>query len=350
MSLEEFTREQRVKKPRHHIDAGFINHRQIFSIVNQRFRDNYEQGRIKQDDHMSRLLNNHLLVSCLLSALHSSETLTLGEILHRPVVGALFCSTEQFAPNEEVYDARRTRSSIILPYDSDWAVSIEYSTKHIVADTGLSELHQGGHITVAAGIRRIEGNHIIAYPLVMGAPSFDHLANHELGIDLMWNGWEWFEIFPGDIDEFSSIENVDEPSIEEWQNVMSNLPENEVKTAICEILNDPDKKDWGGELNDHFSSSMHLSGERISGAFLLKGPSDFREMTPRHLGKNADQIYRLSCAPANLLIVQHSHTIGEAVRATLRAFAVNPANPRRYCFIDGKDTYKLLKAYGKLPR
>ena len=159
-----------------------------------------------------------------------------------------------------------------------------------------------------------------------------------------------FEIFPGDIDEFITINEVPDPKPEEWQPVMQTISEQAVKEAICEILKDVPKKDWGGELNDHFTTSTHLSGERVATAFLLKGPARFEEMTPRHLGKNADQICRLAMAPADLLIVQHAHNIGEAVRATLRAFAVNPANPRRYCLLDGKDTYKLLRAYGKLPK
>jgi len=105
-----------------------------------------------------------------------------------------------------------------------------------------------------------------------------------------------------------------------------------------------------GELADHFSSSVHLSDERVSAAFLLKGPggNNFREMTPEMLGKRADQIYRLAQTPAQLLVVQHCHQIGEAVRATLRSFSVIPNDPRRYCLIEGKDTYKILQAYGKI--
>ena len=126
------------------------------------------------------------------------------------------------------------------------------------------------------------------------------------------------------------------------------LPESEVKRHLADILGDLTKKDWGGEQNDHFTSSITLGNKRTTAAFLLKGPAKFEEMQPRHLGKNADQIYRLSACPASLLIVQHCHDIGEAVRATLRAFCVMPHNPRYYCLIDGKDTYRILKAYGKV--
>lgn len=69
-------------------------------------------------------------------------------------------------------------------------------------------------------------------------------------------------------------------------------------------------------------------------------------MTLNHLGKNNDQIVRLAHVPASLLVVQHCHDIGPEVRETLRAFAVQPSNPRRYCFIDGRDSLRLLRAYG----
>jgi hypothetical protein len=211
-------------------------------------------------------------------------------------------------------------------------------------------LYEGGKECMVAGIQRIDGNTVIAHPLVIGAPSFDHPLNEGLGLEqLVWYGWSWYEIYPEDIDEFSRIKEIPSPEPAEWQRVMGTFPEADVKAALCSLLSDDPKKDWGGELNDHFASLVHLSGERVSAAFLLKGPARFEEMLPRHLGKNADQIYRLAMSPSDLLIVQHSHNIGEAVRATLRAFAVNPASPRRYCCIDGRDTYRLLKAYGKLP-
>lgn len=347
MDFKEYSRTDRVKTPVHHIDPGFINHRLIVSTLGPEFHKFFEKNMIKEDVPMSGLLNNHLIVRCLLDACSTMNIPTLGDILQNPTL-SLFTSTEKVEPNNEVYDKKRTRSKIELPYDYDKDILIEYSTSHFVADTGKTEMEVGERITIVGGIRKITPTEIIVRPLVMGAPSFDHPRNRNIGFDLMWHGWEWYEIFPGDIDEFMNINSVKDPTPEEWQTKMKSIYEKNVKKAICEILNDIPKKDWGGELNDHFTSSLNLSKERVTAAFLLKGPSSFSEMMPSHLGKNADQIYRLSMSPASLLIVQHSHLIGEAVRATLRSFAVNPANPRRYCFIDGKDTYKLFKAYGKL--
>jgi hypothetical protein len=67
-----------------------------------------------------------------------------------------------------------------------------------------------------------------------------------------------------------------------------------------------------------------------------------------HLGKNADQIYRLNCTPCDIMIIQHSHKIGEAVSATVQAFASLSSPKRKYCLIDGRDTFRILKAYDKL--
>lgn len=328
---------------------GFINHRRIFTTFGSGFHSFYESKRSKDTDHMSQLWNDHLLVTYVLSACQQRGTKTLGEVLHEPKVGDLFCSTEEFLPCPDVYDKERVTSVLKPAFETDWRVEVQYSTKHIVADTGRLVLAQGHKQSILAGVHEIRGSTIIAHPLVIGAPSFDHPLNRDINIDLMWHGWSWYEIHPEDIDEFSKIRDVSPPPPEEWRPTMSKVPEAYVKQSICKLLKDDAQKDWGGEINDHFASAMHLSGERATAAFLLKGPNRFEEMVPRHLGKNADQIYRLATSPSQILVVQHSHSIGEAVRATLRAFAVNPASPRRYCFMDGRDTYRLLKAYGLLP-
>ena len=76
------------------------------------------------------------------------------------------------------------------------------------------------------------------------------------------------------------------------------------------------------EQYDHYSADVTVNGKRKSAAFMFKGPSAWGEMKPRNLGKNGDQIYRLQQSKADILILQHCHHIGEAVRETLRAFSV----------------------------
>ena len=118
--------------------------------------------------------------------------------------------------------------------------------------------------------------------------------------------------------------------------------------AFAEILDERNvEKDWGGEKSDLFSTNVRVEGRRISTAFLFKGPACFRPMTLKSLGKNGDQIVRLYSEPADLLVLQHCHSIVSAVRDTMRAYANQIGKPRAFMLINGYETYRILKAYGK---
>ena len=262
--------------------------------------------------------------------------------------GMLVSSTEQLEGDPGVWENQRASNRIRVPFEFDKSISIEYSTEHIFSTTTKDELEQGTTNSILGEIREVLDDRIVIHPLIIGAPSYDHPVNKDKIDELFWAGWDQYEIFPEDITEFSRLSEVTISDPSEWLDVMKNLSERDVKERIAEILGDLVKKDWGGEQNDHYTSNISLGSDRKTAAFLLKGPAKFEEMQPRHLGKNADQIYRLAASPANLLVVQHCHNIGEAVRATLRAFAVTPHSPRHYCLIDGADTYRMLRAYEKI--
>jgi hypothetical protein len=166
----------------------------------------------------------------------------------------------------------------------------------------------------------------------------------------MWHGGDFGEILPEDIEEFSRAREIKITDAVEWQNTMSKISESHVKQSIGELLSEPTKKDWGGESDDHFSANTTVGGRRRTAAFLLKGPTNFREMTLEMCGKRADQIYRLAKTSAEVLVVQHAHLVGDAVRGTLRALTIVPGGKsRKYCVMDGQSTYRILKAYEKLP-
>ena len=61
------------------------------------------------------------------------------------------------------------------------------------------------------------------------------------------------------------------------------------------------------------------------------------------LGTNGDKTDRLFSEPADLLVLQHSH----GVRSTMRTFASRIHELRYFSIIDGYDTVRLLKPYGK---
>lgn len=156
------------------------------------------------------------------------------------------------------------------------------------------------------------------------------------------------QVTPEEIDVFAKMTTVAVTDAE-WMSVMKGLSEAKVKQYLCEIFGDPEQKDSGVEQADHLTTSITVRGERIHTAFLLKGPgSGFRPMKKSHHGKNGDQVYRMASTECQLLVLQHCHTITEEVRWLLRLAATDPSNPRRYCIIDGKDTFRILRAHSKV--
>jgi hypothetical protein len=353
-NLAEFSPAERNQNPYHHIDPGFINFRQCFSAFGSSLLTAFERLRAPSGDSMATLHDNHVMVDLALAACREHQVRTLGEVLHDPKEGQLFASTEDLAGTKDVYKLARVRNRVLLPYQKLPRVVLEFGTEHILNDTGRLEQSSKHRVTIIGQVRSNSGTEIILAPLIMGAPSLEHPTNLKIGIpmpELAFHGWDWYETLPEDIDEFAKMKDVAVSTADEWVECMRQVKEETVKIAIAGLLGDNIQKDWGGEECDHFSADVHLCGARVTAAFALKGPAGgkkFKPMTPAMLGKHGDQIYRLAQTPARLLVVQHCHDVRPSVRDTLRSFAVRPSDPRRYCVVDGKTTYRLLKAYGKL--
>lgn len=340
---------KRVSSPTHHIDAGFLNRRKCLSVFGLQYAKAYESAKYPSDDHMSTLMNDHLLIHLALEWCARNKIPSLSELLSNPQEKKLFCSTENILGcGNIVYDCPRASNNITFPFETNYNVTIEYHTSHIYADTQRLIFSKGHKVSIIGEIFCIQNNRIIIHPLVVGPPTYDHPNNRKLPFDFLFDGWSHYQIYSHDIDQFSKCKDI-KVTDDEWQNSMKKISEQYIKNAFCKLLSDATSKDWGGEQYDHFTDNITLNSMRKTGAFLFKGPSAWGEMKPKHLGKNGDQIYRLHQSNAEVLFVQHCHHIGEAVRDTLRAFSVKPSNPRHYCLIDGKDTYKILKAYNLLP-
>lgn len=335
-------------EPVYDIDPTFINYRKCFSCFGNQFVQLFNQRSSKGDGHLDKLSNDHLAVHLSLKFCSALNVKSLGELLTNPRIGEIFASTHIVQGNRDVHTKHRAKTQIILSYTYDKKVYLEFGTEHITCETGKSELSSRSHVTIIGELHTVAPSEITIHPLLMGAPVLTYPKDEEIECELWLYGRDWYQCYPEEIDEFSAIAESDKPKRSEWMSYMIQSSEQQIKDKFCEILGEPPNKDWAGEQADIFSCSLHRTGKRLSAAFLLKGPAVFKNMTPDMLGKRADQIYRLSCTPAEILIVQHCHTIGQAVRATLQAFAEKPNNPRRYCFIDGQDTYRILKACGKL--
>ena len=347
MSATDISAEVRAKDLFHHIDMGFINRRLCMTALGP-LRPSYFEYAKPGDDHNAVLSNDHLLVTMLLDICDEVEAPTLLEAIRRELPMQVFRSTERLAPCPSVYSEPRVEHEVLLDVETDKPVRIAYHTNHIVSDTGRMILADGYTRSPQSIVGRLHdrGDHFEIEPLVIGAPWFQHPRNGDESVEYMWMGRDFGEVLAEDIAEFAGLTDVTVGSAEEWMEVMRELPEATVKQHFASLLGDPTKKDWGGEMNDHFSAAVTIGGRRRTAAFLLKGPTQFREMTLEMCGKRADQIYRLVHSGADVSVVQHSHQIGEVVRGTLRSMIIYPGRPRKYCLIDGKTTYRIFKAYG----
>ena len=333
----------------HHIDLGFLNTRLCVGFLPPDIRDHFFENRKDGDDHTARFANNHLLITMVLDVCEAIGAPPLLKVLASGKPKCLFRSTEQLEPCPDIYDAVRVSHGVRLTSDWGKPVVVAYHTEHIASSTGRMTLNKGaddGYVHSIVGVVHDRLGRFEIEPLTMGAPWFDHPRNGEDSNSLMWFGNYLGEILPEDIEQFSRMREVKIGSASEWMEVMKSVPEQKVKEAFAALLADPTKKDWAGEACDHFSANAVIYGRRRTAAFLLKGPSRFREMTLEMCGRRGDQIHRMVDTNADISIVQHAHRIGPEVRKTLRALTVLPgASRRKFCLIDGAATYRILKAY-----
>lgn len=329
----------------HTIDPGFVHHRKIQSLLG-------DKGMHIVDTLIERIPSgvpdwqrpvriDHIYTAVLLRWCKAVDVPPLHELLATGKEG-MFCSTDRYGPCLKIYQADRGSNAWRGPRGFKVKARLEYSTKLISGDTLRGRLHTGELFSIVGQARRVSASTYELEPLVMGFPWLE-AGDTEVDFDPMWHGRDFFEHFVEDFDEFTKVDTVPLPAD---CSPMREISESAVKQCIAHLLGGEIANDWGGETSDFFSPHLHLRGRRLKAAFLLKGPARFAPMTLAHLGKNNDQIVRLSHEPADVLFVQHCHEIGTAVRQTLRAFAVQPSRPRRYCCVDGRESLRLLQAYG----
>lgn len=342
---EDLSAAERALSVNHTIDPGFVNRRLTETVLGQPGADLISQ-QIKalpdMPDWQKETRIGHVYKDVTLAFCRVNKIKTLGEIIHNEK-GRMFCSTEPFAPTPAVFDASDRIVTKWSPYGAaGYDVELHYSRSHITSDTLRSELHSGGELSVVAIYKGRHDRTLIFHPLVIGSPWL-HIEDERWAAQVPWWNLNFFEHFVEDFDEFAKVRDVSAPADVA---AMQAVSETAFKRALAAILGGQAPTDWGGETSDFVTTHIHLQGRRVSAAFLLKGPARFAPMTLNHLGKNNDQIFRLAQEPVDVLFVQHSHEVTSPVRATLRAFAVQPSNARRYCVLDGRDSLRLLQAYG----
>lgn len=153
-------------------------------------------------------------------------------------------------------------------------------------------------------------------------------------------------LYVEDIDSFSRASEVDSSDVQ--VDILKEISEAEVKTYIREIIGEPfDQLDWGGELNDLFTNQVEIDGRRVDTAFMLKGPSVEGPLQIRDAGARGDQFQRLFQSPADLYVIQFNGKIEDRTIQHVKDLA-KANDAQMICIIDGTDTARILKAYGKI--
>jgi hypothetical protein len=155
-------------------------------------------------------------------------------------------------------------------------------------------------------------------------------------------------VWPSAVDQFGGV-NFRTRLAKADLDALKVVPEKRIKQVFAEIISESEvPNDWGGEQFDLWSTVISVEGQRLRAAIAFKGPSRFHPMTIASLGKNGDQIDRLAQTAADLMVVQHCHTITAPVVNMLKAYASNFRDPKRYMLIDGFDTIRILRHFGYL--
>ena len=285
-------------------------------------------------------LANHQIRT--LGQLIASSELDVGSVFSH--VGAFFCRGVS-----AYLDGKRTELPEIYAKLDDFRdgfrLTADLNPEHFTSVSSSTHLSGKSRLFFAGIVADATERLVRARPIIigiLGASVFG--GDADLGFPHVEST---AEIYISQIDSFEAAWTARNPSVEQLES-LRHIPETAVKEAFASIIGEPFvPNDWGGEISDLTSTQLVVEGIRTSAAFAFKGPSKFHPLTVADMGKNGDQIFRLFNEPADLLVVQHCHKITSPVRAHMRAFATQPGRGRMFCLIDGADTFKILRAYGK---
>ena len=228
--------------------------------------------------------------------------------------------------------------SDLSPERSD-RLEILFNLRGLTTDSAFGALQRSPHMFVCGVILNVSTKTIEAVPLVIG-----NLIKSYAG-DYFPYAPE-FEIRASDFDVFADIDFSRRVSLKEL-GILKTIPEAKVKEVFGEMMLQPFlDKDWGGETGDLFSGSAKVNGKRTNCGFMFKGPSWFHKLHPGDCGKRGDQIIRLYDYPAKCFVLQHCHDVAPSVRRQMRALTFEKLDQgARFCIIDGRDTYFILKHF-----
>jgi hypothetical protein len=334
-------REQRNIDPYLHVEPHFLNVAKCMKVFGQYFKDYYLSRTIKEDTEFAQIFNQHLLVTYTMDACADGEVKTLGEALMDPVPGRLFSTMATVAAAPDRAGAADERLRLTLPFPFAKDLFVTYFNANFLSGTERDRIMDGTTVALVGQIDVVKDAFIQADPLFMGTPSFDHFRNGEIDLALAPYVADWFETLAVDIDEFALAADENgaaeaDVAESEWRGALGALGHDGVRTRLAAIVGEVSPPEGVAGAPALFFAQPGLCGTPTPAAFLTTDT----DTNPMSIGAT------LAATPARLLVVQHCGPIAHSLRDTIRAFAVAPHAPRRFCLIDGADTYRILKANG----
>jgi hypothetical protein len=236
----------------------------------------------------------------------------------------------------------RASFSTRLATDRTVRVSGTYSVARLTCSTAPSQLSGTKQQFVLGYVQAISADEIELRPIVITQRWLRPTP------EIYCHPADPAHVWPSTVDKFADVDFRQRLTKADL-NVLKDIPETVVKSSFADILGEPDvPRDWGGEQFDLWTSRLSVEGQPLRADFLFKGPAEFRPITISALGKNGDQIDRLAQTAADLMVVQHCHSIEAPVVNMLKTYASTPRNPRRYMTIDGYSTVMILRHFGKI--
>lgn len=238
-------------------------------------------------------------------------------------------------------DARSTFSTRLDSGDDGTEICGSFSPRHCTCSSANVELSGVRSQYILGTVAEESSNQIEIRPLAIADRLLGTLRDPRAEVERQ-------QVFPRQVDQFAAIDFDDDVTLDDLKQ-LARVPEEEIKRTLAALVGEPVvPKDWGGEQMDLWTTRLLVDGRQTSAAFLLKGKSAFRPMTIDVLGRRGDQIDRMADTAAELLVLQHCHEVTPRVVSMLRAYASDYRNPRRYLVIDGFDTFRILRAAGRL--
>jgi len=312
-------------------------------------------------DNLGRIAILNALEESLLRLMEDAKPPSIGEMLLQKhiEIGRVFTHRDDFYCKGITNAVVRIANGLPLrslpylyskldEYEDGLQLRVEIHPHDLTTASSAGSLSGRKNLFLLGRITAVEPKTVIAKAYTVG--SIYHDLIRRPADRAVWPRWEnGMEVFMEEIENFEKTRRM-RIAFREDIAAMENIPEATIKAAFAEIIGEPFvPKDWGGEQSDLFTSHVRLDGRQMRTAFIFKGPSKYKPLTPADLGKNGDQIVRAFGEPADLVVLQHCHQVTSAVISIMRAFAGRIGNLKQFCVIDGAETARLLRAYGKLP-